>query len=199
MRPLVRSLCVVYRPLLPWFGSQAFNLECVAQGAVLEAVLAAGITCSGAKLSSRRRRCALPASALFWLAAGSHPSVAFPVLAGWLYTRLSHSLFWLAELLTPGSSHPPVAPHPPGNAPTMMSWEDMQRVMPHFFNLSIAVHNDPAASKEWGWVQVGPAGRHMSCCECKGLGAGVPSSCALSTLGGQELLVALPTGCWSCT
>ncbi len=37
----------------------------------------------------------------------------------------------------------------------MMSWEDMKRVMPHFFNLSIAVHNDAAASKEWGWVQVG--------------------------------------------
>lgn len=42
---------------------------------------------------------------------------------------------------------------PIGNAPTMMSWEDMKRVMPHFFNLSISVHNDPAASKEWGWVQ----------------------------------------------
>lgn len=27
--------------------------------------------------------------------------------------------------------------------------------MPLFFNMSIAVHNDPVASKEWGWVQVG--------------------------------------------
>jgi hypothetical protein len=31
--------------------------------------------------------------------------------------------------------------------------------MPIFFNMSIAVHNDPDASKEWGWVQVGPAAR----------------------------------------
>jgi hypothetical protein len=36
----------------------------------------------------------------------------------------------------------------------MMTWGDMQKVMPMFFNMSIAVHNDPAASKEWGWVQV---------------------------------------------
>ena len=48
-------------------------------------------------------------------------------------------------------------PSPPlaaGNAPTMLTWGDMQKVMPMFFNMSIAVHNDPAASKEWGWVQV---------------------------------------------
>lgn len=38
----------------------------------------------------------------------------------------------------------PASPPSPGN-----------QVMPIFFNMSIAVHNDPDASKEWGWVQVG--------------------------------------------
>lgn len=42
---------------------------------------------------------------------------------------------------------------PIGNAPTMMSWEDMKTVMPLFFNMSIAIHSDADASKEWGWVQ----------------------------------------------
>lgn len=40
----------------------------------------------------------------------------------------------------------------------MLSWEDMKRVAPIFFNMSIAVHNDPEASKEWGWVQARGAG-----------------------------------------
>ena len=31
--------------------------------------------------------------------------------------------------------------------------------MPLFFNMSIAVHNDADASKEWGWVQVGAGAR----------------------------------------
>ena len=43
---------------------------------------------------------------------------------------------------------------PIGNAPTMMTLDQMKSVMPLFFNLSIAVHNDPEAAKEWGWVQV---------------------------------------------
>ncbi|KAI3431793.1 hypothetical protein D9Q98_010546 [Chlorella vulgaris] len=42
---------------------------------------------------------------------------------------------------------------PIGNAPTMMRWEDMKAVMPLFFNMSIAIHADPDASKAWGWVQ----------------------------------------------
>ncbi|GAB4823622.1 hypothetical protein N2152v2_010668 [Parachlorella kessleri] len=42
---------------------------------------------------------------------------------------------------------------PIGNAPTLMTLEDMKRVMPIWFNLSIAVHNDPVSNKEWGWVQ----------------------------------------------
>jgi hypothetical protein len=42
---------------------------------------------------------------------------------------------------------------PAGNAPTLMSMADMRRVMPVWFNVSIAVHNDPDSSKEWGWVQ----------------------------------------------
>ncbi|KAL6775906.1 HPAT1 [Auxenochlorella protothecoides x Auxenochlorella symbiontica] len=42
---------------------------------------------------------------------------------------------------------------PIGNAPTFMSVADMKNVMPIWFNISIAVHNDEAASKAWGWVQ----------------------------------------------
>ncbi len=34
-----------------------------------------------------------------------------------------------------------------------MAKEDMKKVFPLWFNLSIAIHNDPEASKEWGWVQ----------------------------------------------
>ena len=49
----------------------------------------------------------------------------------------------------------PALPCRAGNAPTMLSWEDMKKVAPIFFNMSIAVHNDAEASKEWGWVQVG--------------------------------------------
>jgi hypothetical protein len=51
----------------------------------------------------------------------------------------------------------------------MMTWGDMQKVMPMFFNMSIAVHNDAEASKEWGWVQV------RRCCwleASRGCGAG---------------------------
>lgn len=59
-------------------------------------------------------------------------------------------------------THPPTHPHhcdtvflfpSIGNAPTLMSMEDMKRVIPVFFNMSIEVHNDEAATKEWGWVQ----------------------------------------------
>ena len=42
---------------------------------------------------------------------------------------------------------------PAGNAPTMMAFEDMKKVFPTWFNLSIAIHTDPEAVKEWGWVQ----------------------------------------------
>ncbi|GAB4820009.1 hypothetical protein N2152v2_007055 [Parachlorella kessleri] len=42
---------------------------------------------------------------------------------------------------------------PIGNAPTLLRLEDMRRVVPIWFNMSIAVHNDPVANKEWGWVQ----------------------------------------------
>lgn len=42
---------------------------------------------------------------------------------------------------------------PIGNAPTMLAFEDLQKVAPLWFNLSIAIHNDPQASKAWGWVQ----------------------------------------------
>lgn len=34
-----------------------------------------------------------------------------------------------------------------------MAFEDMKKVVPLWFNLSIAVHNDEEAVKEWGWVQ----------------------------------------------
>ncbi|KAL4419070.1 hypothetical protein ABPG77_010349, partial [Micractinium sp. CCAP 211/92] len=39
---------------------------------------------------------------------------------------------------------------PIGNAPTMMSWSDMKKVMPLFFNMSIAVHNDPGCQQGVG-------------------------------------------------
>ncbi|KAK2079342.1 hypothetical protein QBZ16_003033 [Prototheca wickerhamii] len=42
---------------------------------------------------------------------------------------------------------------PIGNAPTLMSLDDLTRVFPVWFNLSIAIHNDEQAAKEWGWVQ----------------------------------------------
>ena len=42
---------------------------------------------------------------------------------------------------------------PIGSAPTMMTWDDLKRVAPLWFNLSIAIHTDAVAAKEWGWVQ----------------------------------------------
>lgn len=42
---------------------------------------------------------------------------------------------------------------PIGNAPTLMSWDDLTQVVPLWFNLSIAIHNDDEAAKAWGWVQ----------------------------------------------
>ena len=42
---------------------------------------------------------------------------------------------------------------PIGSSPTMMTLDDMRKVFPVWFNLSIAVHNDKEAVKEWGWVQ----------------------------------------------
>lgn len=42
---------------------------------------------------------------------------------------------------------------PIGNAPTLLSYTDLQKVVPLWFNLSIAIHNDEEAAKEWGWVQ----------------------------------------------
>lgn len=51
-----------------------------------------------------------------------------------------------------------------GNAPTLMSMEDMRKVIPVWFNMSIAIHNDPEASKEWGWVQVILSKSSANCC-----------------------------------
>eukprot|EP00798_Chlamydomonas_sp_ICE-L_P000569 gene569-1986_t len=42
---------------------------------------------------------------------------------------------------------------PMGNSPTWLSVDDMKRVMPIFLNVSINVHKDHEAQKEWGWVQ----------------------------------------------
>lgn len=42
---------------------------------------------------------------------------------------------------------------PMGNAPTMMSVEDLRKVIPTWYNLSIAIHKDEEAVKAWGWVQ----------------------------------------------
>lgn len=41
-----------------------------------------------------------------------------------------------------------------GNAPTLMSVADLKRLAPVWFNMSLAVHADPDAVREWGWVQV---------------------------------------------
>ena len=45
---------------------------------------------------------------------------------------------------------------PIGNAPTLMSLDDLTRVFPVWFNLSIAIHNDEQAAK------VGGGGGHAS-------------------------------------
>lgn len=42
---------------------------------------------------------------------------------------------------------------PIGSSPTMMTWDDMKKVVPLWFNLSIAVHNDKEAVEKWGWIQ----------------------------------------------
>ena len=42
---------------------------------------------------------------------------------------------------------------PIGSSPTMLTWNDLEKVVPIWFNLSIAIHNDEEAVKEWGWVQ----------------------------------------------
>jgi hydroxyproline O-arabinosyltransferase len=44
---------------------------------------------------------------------------------------------------------------PPGNAPTLMAFDDLGKVAPLWMNLSLAIFLDKEANKEWGWVQVG--------------------------------------------
>ncbi len=45
-------------------------------------------------------------------------------------------------------------PHSAGNAPTLLSIEDMRRLMPLCLNVSLEAHRDPEANREWGWIQV---------------------------------------------
>lgn len=42
---------------------------------------------------------------------------------------------------------------PIGNAPTLLSMVDLEKTVPMWFNLSIAIHNDEVAAEKWGWVQ----------------------------------------------
>ena len=102
------------------------------------------------RLGSRMTGRALtrPAGATPAPAAAARPHTRACALLPCAHTRPTHALLLLTHPLAS------LGATPAGNAPTMMSWDDMKRVMPIFFNISIAVHNDPVASKEWGWVQV---------------------------------------------
>ena len=42
---------------------------------------------------------------------------------------------------------------PIGSSPTLLSVKDMKKIAPIWYNVSLAVHNDDEAVKEWGWVQ----------------------------------------------
>ncbi|KAK9823561.1 hypothetical protein WJX72_003781 [[Myrmecia] bisecta] len=42
---------------------------------------------------------------------------------------------------------------PIGNAPTLMAFDDLQRVAPGWLNVSLAIFHDEEAHKAWGWVQ----------------------------------------------
>jgi hydroxyproline O-arabinosyltransferase len=42
---------------------------------------------------------------------------------------------------------------PIGNAPTMVSTEVLEKTVPLWYDLALAIHNDEEASKAWGWVQ----------------------------------------------
>ena len=42
---------------------------------------------------------------------------------------------------------------PIGNSPTLLSMKDMRKIVPLWYNISLAVHNDEEAAKEWGWIQ----------------------------------------------
>ena len=43
--------------------------------------------------------------------------------------------------------------YPIGSSPTMLSWKDMKNVVPIWYNISLAVHEDEEAVKAWGWIQ----------------------------------------------
>eukprot|EP00889_Picochlorum_renovo_P007333 jgi/Picre1/34363/NNA_001834.t1 len=42
---------------------------------------------------------------------------------------------------------------PIGSSPTLLSVKDMNKIAPIWYNVSLAVHEDDEAAKEWGWVQ----------------------------------------------
>lgn len=42
---------------------------------------------------------------------------------------------------------------PIGSSPTLLSVKDMKKIAPIWYNVSLAVHEDDEAVKEWGWVQ----------------------------------------------
>lgn len=43
--------------------------------------------------------------------------------------------------------------YPIGSSPTMLSLKDMKKIVPIWYNISLAVHEDDEAVKAWGWVQ----------------------------------------------
>lgn len=43
--------------------------------------------------------------------------------------------------------------YPIGSSPTMLSWKDMKNIVPIWYNVSLAVHEDDEAAKAWGWIQ----------------------------------------------
>ena len=43
--------------------------------------------------------------------------------------------------------------YPIGSSPTMLSYKDMKKIIPIWYNLSLAVHEDDEAVEAWGWVQ----------------------------------------------
>ena len=55
----------------------------------------------------------------------------------------------LMQGATPQASHDWTA----GNAPTLLSWQDLKRVCPQWLNTSLAIYNDKESRAAWGWVQ----------------------------------------------
>lgn len=79
-----------------------------------------------------------------------------PAAAPYFYIRTGHTKYldlvrsFLTQDLTQEQAEH-IAPI--GNSPTLMHWDDLALVAPVWFNMSLAVHNNEVAVKEWNWVQ----------------------------------------------